>query len=132
MEKAHITEAESEILSALWRRGPLPFVSLIEGVQVRQTWAAATIKTLLSRLMHKDLVEDRRWIGEADYLHALNFCNLLPGPEAQQLATYIGWLMHGIRGALIAGLLFILPGAVAIMALSVAFLPIVKRNCWMG
>ena len=69
-------------------------------------------------LMHRVLVEERRWIGERRFLHALNFCMLLPGPEAQQLATYVGWLMHGIRGGLIAGILFVLPGFVAIMALS--------------
>lgn len=69
-------------------------------------------------VMHRILVEEKRWIGDARFLHALNFCMLLPGPEAQQLATYIGWLMHGVRGALIAGGLFILPGAVAIMGLS--------------
>ncbi|MCB2135931.1 MAG: chromate efflux transporter [Rhodobacteraceae bacterium] len=69
-------------------------------------------------VMHRILVEERRWLGDGRFLHALNFCMLLPGPEAQQLATYIGWLMHGVRGALIAGLLFILPGVLAIMALS--------------
>ena len=69
-------------------------------------------------VMHRILVEEKRWIGDGRFLHALNFCMLLPGPEAQQLATYIGWLMHGVRGALVAGLLFILPGIVAIMALS--------------
>jgi chromate transporter len=69
-------------------------------------------------VMHRILVEEKRWIGDGRFLHALNFCMLLPGPEAQQLATYIGWLMHGVRGALVAGLLFILPGVVAIMALS--------------
>ena len=69
-------------------------------------------------VMHRILVEEKRWLGDARFLHALNFCMLLPGPEAQQLATYIGWLMHGVRGALVAGLLFILPGVVAIMALS--------------
>ena len=69
-------------------------------------------------VMHRILVEEKRWLGDGRFLHALNFCMLLPGPEAQQLATYIGWLMHGVRGALIAGLLFILPGVVAIMALS--------------
>ncbi len=72
-------------------------------------------------VMHRILVEEKRWIGEARFLHALNYCMLLPGPEAQQLATYIGWLMHGTRGALAAGLLFILPGVVAIMALSVLY-----------
>ena len=69
-------------------------------------------------VMHRILVEEKRWIGDGRFLHALNFCMVLPGPEAQQLATYIGWLLNGVRGALIAGLLFILPGAVAIMALS--------------
>lgn len=69
-------------------------------------------------VMHRILVEEKRWLGDGRFLHALNFCMLLPGPEAQQLATYIGWLMHGVRGALVAGLLFILPGVVAIMALS--------------
>jgi chromate transporter len=69
-------------------------------------------------VMHRILVEEKRWIGDGRFLHALNFCMLLPGPEAQQLATYIGWLMHGVRGALVAGLLFILPGVVAIMSLS--------------
>ena len=69
-------------------------------------------------LMHRMLVEERRWIDETRYLHALNFCMLLPGPEAQQLATYVGWLMHGIRGGLIAGILFILPGFVVILGLS--------------
>ena len=69
-------------------------------------------------VMHRVLVEEKRWLGDGRFLHALNFCMLLPGPEAQQLATYIGWLMHGVRGALVAGLLFILPGIVAIMGLS--------------
>ncbi|GJE45585.1 chromate efflux transporter [Methylobacterium soli] len=69
-------------------------------------------------VMHRILVEERRWISENRFLHALNFCTLLPGPEAQQLATYVGWLMHGTRGGLLAGGLFVLPGVVAIMALS--------------
>jgi chromate transporter len=69
-------------------------------------------------VMHRILVEEKRWIGEHRFLHALNYCMLLPGPEAQQLATYIGWLMHKTRGGLIAGGLFIMPGVVAIMALS--------------
>jgi chromate transporter len=69
-------------------------------------------------VMHRILVEEKRWLGDGRFLHALNFCMLLPGPEAQQLATYIGWLMHGVRGALVAGILFILPGVAAIMALS--------------
>lgn len=69
-------------------------------------------------LMHRVIVDEKKWIDEQRFLHALNFCHLLPGPEAQQLATYIGWLMHGVRGGLVAGLLFIVPGVVTIMALS--------------
>ncbi|WP_288287785.1 chromate efflux transporter [uncultured Sphingobium sp.] len=69
-------------------------------------------------MMHRVLVEEKRWIGEHRFLHALNYCMLLPGPEAQQLATYIGWLLHKTRGGIIAGGLFILPGVVSIMALS--------------
>lgn len=69
-------------------------------------------------VMHRILVEERRWIGETRFLHALNYCMLLPGPEAQQLAVYIGWLLHRIPGGLVAGTLFILPGYVSLMVLS--------------
>ncbi len=69
-------------------------------------------------VMHRILVEEKRWIGEQRFLHALNYCMLLPGPEAQQLATYIGWLLHRTRGGIVAGALFVLPGALSIMALS--------------
>jgi chromate transporter len=69
-------------------------------------------------VMHRILVEEKRWIGEERFLHALNYCMLLPGPEAQQLATYIGWLLHKTKGGLIAGTLFVLPGFLAILALS--------------
>src|SRR5580692_3277093 len=69
-------------------------------------------------VMHRILVEEKRWVSEGRFLHALNYCMLLPGPEAQQLATYIGWLMHRTPGGLMAGGLFILPGILAIMALS--------------
>ncbi len=72
-------------------------------------------------LMHRELVEERRWIAESRFLHALNFCMLLPGPEAQQLATYVGWLLHGVRGGIIAGTLFVLPGFVVIVLLSAAY-----------
>ncbi|MFK5027026.1 chromate transporter, partial [Klebsiella pneumoniae] len=64
---------------------------------------------------------EKRWIGESRFLHALNYCMLLPGPEAQQLAVYIGWLMHRTLGGLIAGILFVLPGAAAIMTLSIVY-----------
>ncbi len=69
-------------------------------------------------IMHRILVEEKRWIGEHRFLHALNYCMVLPGPEAQQLATYIGWLLHRTRGGIVAGGLFVLPGMVSIMALS--------------
>ncbi len=69
-------------------------------------------------LMHRELVERRRWLDEDRFLHALNYCMLLPGPEAMQLATYAGWLLHGIRGGLVAGALFVLPGFASILLLS--------------
>lgn len=72
-------------------------------------------------LMHRELVDERRWVDEEQYLHALNFCHLLPGPEAQQLATWIGWKLHGLRGGLAAGLLFVLPGAFVILALTILY-----------
>jgi chromate transporter len=72
-------------------------------------------------LMHRELIEERHWISEEDYLHALNFCHLLPGPEAQQLATWIGWRLHGWRGGLAAGLLFVIPGALVILLLSALY-----------
>jgi chromate transporter len=69
-------------------------------------------------IMHTELVEKRRWVSEGRFLHALNFCMVLPGPEAQQLATYLGWALHGIKGGVAAGVLFILPAAVLLWALS--------------
>src|SRR5438552_4681871 len=71
--------------------------------------------------MHRILVEEKRWVSEQQFLHALNYCMLLPGPEAQQLATYIGWLMHRTLGGIIAGGLFVVPGIIAIMALSYVY-----------
>src|SRR6201997_1458471 len=72
-------------------------------------------------VMHRILVEEKRWISETRFLHALNYCMLLPGPEAQQLATYIGWLMHRTLGGIVAGTLFVIPGIIAIMALSYVY-----------
>src|SRR3954471_19934284 len=69
-------------------------------------------------IMHQELVERRRWISEKRFLHALNYCMLLPGPEAQQLATYIGWLMHRSWGGIVAGVLFVLPSLFILIALS--------------
>ncbi|MEO0544039.1 MAG: chromate efflux transporter [Pseudomonadota bacterium] len=72
-------------------------------------------------VMHRVLVDEKKWLSEKQFLHALNFCMLLPGPEAMQLATYAGWLLHGVRGGVIAGLLFILPGLAMMLALAAAF-----------
>ena len=73
-------------------------------------------------IMHADLVERRRWISEGRFLHALNYCMLLPGPEAQQLATYIGWLMFRTWGGIVAGVLFVLPSLVILIGLSWVYL----------
>ncbi|MGV1907262.1 chromate efflux transporter [Agrobacterium cavarae] len=72
-------------------------------------------------MMHRVLVDEKRWLSEERFLHALNYCMLLPGPEAQQLATYAGWLLHGRRGGIIAGTLFVLPGFLVIVALAAAY-----------
>jgi chromate transporter len=72
-------------------------------------------------LMHRILVEEKRWVSEERFLHALNYCMLLPGPEAQQLAVYVGWLLHRTAGAIVAGTLFVLPGAAVVLVLSVLY-----------
>src|SRR5204863_2590251 len=72
-------------------------------------------------VMHRILVDEKHWISEGRFLHALNYCMLLPGPEAQQLATYVGWLLHRTKGGIMAGGLFILPGIIAIMGLSYVY-----------
>ena len=100
-----------------------------QGVTLRQalpTWAFIGLNSFGGptgqiAVMHKVLVEEKRWISEERFLHALNYCMLLPGPEAMQLATYVGWLMHRTTGGLVAGVLFVLPGFVSILALSIAY-----------
>src|SRR5438034_788971 len=72
-------------------------------------------------LMHRILVDEKKWLSETRYLAALNFCMLLPGPEAMQLATYAGWKLHGVRGGLVAGLLFVLPGALVVLTLAATY-----------
>lgn len=72
-------------------------------------------------LMHRFLVDEKKWLTEKQFLHALNFCMLLPGPEAMQLATYCGWLLHGVRGGIIAGSLFVLPGVFVLLGLSILY-----------
>ncbi len=94
--------------------------------EATRAWFAISLQTFGGpagqiAVMQRTLVEERRWIGQQRFLFALSYCTLLPGPEATQLATYIGWLLNGIRGALIAGILFILPGVVALLALSAIY-----------
>ena len=72
-------------------------------------------------VMHRYLVEEKRWISESRFLHALNYCMLLPGPEAQQLATYIGWLLHKTWGGIVAGTLFVVPGFICLLVLSILY-----------
>ncbi len=72
-------------------------------------------------IMHRVVVDEKKWIEERQFLHALNFCVLLPGPEATKLATYIGWLLHGTRGGLAAGILFVLLGALVMLGLSLLY-----------
>jgi chromate transporter len=101
-------------------------ISNAHGVSLReafQTWLRVALLSFGGpagqiAIMHRILVEEKRWVSEKRFLHALNYCMLLPGPEAQQLATYIGWLMHRTLGGLMAGGLFIVPGIISIMALS--------------
>jgi chromate transporter len=99
---------------------PLHGIPFSEAVRVWARIAALSFGGPAGQIavMHRILVEEKRWIGEARFLHALNYCMLLPGPEAQQLAVYIGWLLHRTWGGLVAGTLFVLPGLLAIMALS--------------
>ena len=91
-----------------------------------RAWFAISLQTFGGpagqiAVMQRTLVDEKRWIGQRRFLHAMNYCMLLPGPEAQQLATYVGWLLHGTRGGLVAGGLFVLPGVVALLALSAIY-----------
>jgi chromate transporter len=86
-------------------------------------------------LMHRIVVDEKRWIDEARFLHALNYCMLLPGPEAQQLAVYLGWLLHRTIGGLVAGILFVLPGVIVMIALSILYVryrevPLIEGLFW--
>ena len=110
----------SELQSAVGRGHDIPFR---EAVRVWVRIAALSFGGPAGQiaLMHRVLVEEKRWIGERRFLHALNYCMLLPGPEAQQLAIYIGWLMHRTLGGVVAGALFVLPGFIALMGLSIVY-----------
>ena len=106
--------------SGLRTRDVVPF-----GTAMR-AWFAISLRTFGGpagqiAVMHRELVDERRWIGEERFLHALSYCTLLPGPEAQQLAIYLGWLLNGTIGGLAAGVLFVVPGYLALMALSAIY-----------
>jgi chromate transporter len=99
---------------------------IIPLAEATRTWFAISLQTFGGpagqiAVMQRILVDEKRWIGQRRFLFALGYCTLLPGPEAQQLATYVGWLLNGVRGALIAGTLFVLPGAVSLLALSALY-----------
>jgi chromate transporter len=104
--------------------GPPPAVSLAEAVRFWLQLGFVSFGGPAGQiaLMHQELVERRRWISERRFLHALNYCMVLPGPEAQQLATYIGWLMHRSWGGIIAGALFVLPSLLILILLSWIYL----------
>src|SRR5579864_5182165 len=107
----------------------VPATEQRHGVSLSQAWRVWLHVAALSfggpagqiAVMHRIIVDEKKWIGEPRFLHALSYCMLLPGPEAQQLATYIGWLMHRWPGAIIAGGLFVVPGIVSILALSYVY-----------
>src|SRR4051812_23092642 len=100
--------------------------AVIPLTEATRTWFAISLQTFGGpagqiAVMQHALVDQKRWIGQRRFLHALSFCTLLPGPEAQQLAIYIGWLLNGVVGGLIAGILFVLPGVVALLVLSALY-----------
>ncbi len=102
---------------------PPPVRDVIPLREAARAWFAISLQTFGGpagqiAVMQRTLVEEKRWIGQQRFLFALSYCTLLPGPEAQQLATYVGWLLNGVRGALVAGILFILPGVVSLLVLS--------------
>src|SRR4051795_9695134 len=105
------------------RSSPTDVIPLTEATRARFAISLQTFGGPAGQIavMQHKLVDEKRWIGQKRFLHALNYCMLLPGPEAQQLAIYTGWLLNGTRGGLIAGGLFVLPGAVAMLALSAIY-----------
>jgi chromate transporter len=101
-------------------------IDVVPRAEATRVWASVAARSFGGpagqiAVMHRELVEERRWVGEGRFLHALSFCTLLPGPEAQQLAVYLGWLLNGTAGGLVAGSLFVLPGYVALLALSIVY-----------
>src|SRR5207248_7205245 len=112
--------AAASLADAVRRAGDAHGVSLGEATRVWLRVALLSFGGPAGQIavMHRIIVDEKKWVGESRFLHALSYCMLLPGPEAQQLATYIGWLMHRWPGGIAAGGLFVLPGIVALMALS--------------
>src|SRR5882724_4561961 len=117
------TRQGHEMEDATPAKSPRTFPSFAQAFHVWLKVAALSFGGPAGQIavMHRILVEEKRWISESRFLHALNYCMLLPGPEAQQLATYIGWLMHRTLGGVMAGVLFVVPGIIAIMALSYVY-----------
>jgi chromate transporter len=118
--EGRILSVTVEIVKAPNQDTPAHGVTFREAVAVWAKVAALSFGGPAGQIavMHRILVEQKKWIGETRFLHALNYCMLLPGPEAQQLAIYIGWLLHKTKGGLVAGTLFVLPGFISIMVLS--------------
>src|SRR5713101_4360139 len=113
----------ADLSIAATRSAPSHGVSFGEALRVWLRVAALSFGGPAGQIavMHRIIVDEKKWVGEARFLHALSYCMLLPGPEAQQLATYIGWLMHRTLGGIMAGVLFVVPGIIAIMALSYVY-----------
>jgi chromate transporter len=112
--------------NAVRRDDPAPTEPAVPFRTAVRVWFAISLQTFGGpagqiAVMQRTLVDDKRWIGQRRFLHAMNYCMLLPGPEAQQLATYVGWLLHGTRGGLVAGGFFVLPGVLALLALSAVY-----------
>ena len=106
--------------------GPSTRADVVPLREATKAWFVVSLQTFGGpagqiAVMHRLLVEEKRWISEERFLHALNYCMLLPGPEAQQLAVYVGWLLNGTLGGLVAGTLFVLPGFLAILGLSIVY-----------
>ena len=120
IDRTTAPEEPAMTAASIQRDAPAHGIPFGEAVRVWTKVAALSFGGPAGQIavMHRILVEQKRWIGEARFLHALNYCMLLPGPEAQQLAIYIGWLLHKTKGGLVAGTLFVLPGFVSIMVLS--------------
>ena len=121
--------AAGRIDDATGAAGPTGATSPADVVPFRdavRAWSLISLQTFGGpagqiAVMQRTLVDERRWIGQRRFLHALSYCTLLPGPEAQQLAIYVGWLLNGVRGGLVAGILFVLPGMLALLALSALY-----------